>query len=223
VVVRDITERRKFEKQLELVPGLMINSSMVNAIPERPDVKIVTIPATEAAKNVGNPKVANMVMLGAYITYTLFTYLKIDPFLTLPVSMVVLYLYNFKLLPLNRLPDNIIVFGLTKEGLQNAISFLNLALAGFVTAGVAVRFVFPSVSLEGKSFWILRSSPITMRRLLWSKFWMLVVASSIAYRYSLPGRTTGRTALPRGVCPSLEMTSSLRSCTASRWPQDTCC
>jgi len=101
-------------------------------------------------------------------------------------SMVVLYLYNFKLLPLNRLPDNIFVFGLTKEGLQNAISFLNLALAGFVTAGVAVRFVFPSVSLEGKSFWILRSSPITMRRLLWSKFWMsfvplLILAEGLVY------------------------------------------
>jgi len=34
-------------------------------------------------------------MLGAYITYTLFTYLKIDPFLTLPVSMIVLYFIGY--------------------------------------------------------------------------------------------------------------------------------
>ncbi len=56
----------------ELLPGglLMINSSMVNSIPERSDVKIISIPATEAAKDIGNPKVANMIMLGAYIEAT---------------------------------------------------------------------------------------------------------------------------------------------------------
>jgi ABC-2 type transport system permease protein len=37
---------------------------------------------------------------------------------------------------------------------------------------VAARFVFPSVSLEGRSFWLLRSSPLAMRDLLWAKFWV---------------------------------------------------
>jgi ABC-2 type transport system permease protein len=36
---------------------------------------------------------------------------------------------------------------------------------------VAVRFVFPAVSLEGESFWIVRSSPLPLKDLLWSKFW----------------------------------------------------
>jgi 2-oxoglutarate ferredoxin oxidoreductase subunit gamma len=56
----------------ELLPGglMMLNSSMVTRHPERPDVKILSIPATEAAKDVGNPKVANMIMLGAYIEAT---------------------------------------------------------------------------------------------------------------------------------------------------------
>jgi 2-oxoisovalerate ferredoxin oxidoreductase beta subunit len=56
----------------ELLPGglCMINSSMVNNIPERADVRILAIPATETAKNIGNPKVANMVMLGAYLETT---------------------------------------------------------------------------------------------------------------------------------------------------------
>ena len=56
----------------ELLPGglLMVNSSMVNSIPDRSDVKILSIPATEAAKDIGNPKVANMIMLGAYIEAT---------------------------------------------------------------------------------------------------------------------------------------------------------
>ena len=38
-------------------------------------------------------------------------------------------------------------------------------------ATVAVRFVFPAVSAEGASFWIIRTSPISMRDFLWSKFW----------------------------------------------------
>jgi 2-oxoglutarate ferredoxin oxidoreductase subunit gamma len=56
----------------ELLPGglLMVNSSMMTKVPERSDVRILAVPATETAKNLGNPKVANMVMLGAYIGST---------------------------------------------------------------------------------------------------------------------------------------------------------
>jgi 2-oxoisovalerate ferredoxin oxidoreductase beta subunit len=56
----------------ELLPGglLMLNSSMVTSKPAREDVRIVEVPATDAAKEVGNPKVANMVMLGAYLKLT---------------------------------------------------------------------------------------------------------------------------------------------------------
>jgi 2-oxoisovalerate ferredoxin oxidoreductase beta subunit len=56
----------------EILPGglLMVNSSMMQELPELPEVKVVAVPATEAAKNLGNPKVANMVMLGAYLKVT---------------------------------------------------------------------------------------------------------------------------------------------------------
>jgi ABC-2 type transport system permease protein len=46
----------------------------------------------------------------------------------------------------------------------------NLALGSFVLAGVCNRFVFPSVSLEGDSFWILQSSPMSFTRILLAKF-----------------------------------------------------
>jgi ABC-2 type transport system permease protein len=59
--------------------------------------------------------------------------------------------------------------------LQNLLSFLNMGLAGFVVSAVAIRFVFPAVSIEGKSFWLVRSAPISVKRLLWSKFWMYLV------------------------------------------------
>jgi 2-oxoisovalerate ferredoxin oxidoreductase beta subunit len=56
----------------ELLPGglLMVNSSMVATKSSRTDIRIVEVPATDAAKEVGNPKVANMVMLGAYLQLT---------------------------------------------------------------------------------------------------------------------------------------------------------
>jgi len=56
----------------EVLPGglLLANSSMVTDIPDRPDVQVVKVPAYEAAKDLGNMKAANMIMLGAYIEVT---------------------------------------------------------------------------------------------------------------------------------------------------------
>lgn len=79
-------------------------------------------------------------------------------------ALVVVYLYNFSALPIEQAP-------IDSWYLQNLLAFLNLGLAGFVVASVAVRFVFPAVSLEGKAFWILRSSPLSVREILWGKFW----------------------------------------------------
>jgi ABC-2 type transport system permease protein len=41
-----------------------------------------------------------------------------------------------------------------------------------VLASIAARFIFPAVSLEGRTLWLLRSSPMGMRDLLWAKFWV---------------------------------------------------
>lgn len=78
--------------------------------------------------------------------------------------LLVVYVANVRYLPLDGA-------GLTTL-LRNVIPFLNLALAGFVLASIAARFVFPSVSLEGRALWLLRSSPLPMRDLLWAKFWV---------------------------------------------------
>jgi ABC-2 type transport system permease protein len=84
--------------------------------------------------------------------------------LLLLVALVLLYLYNFRVLDLERVPY---MTGFVK----NIYAFVNLGMAGFVMATVAVRFVFPAVSAEGAAFWIIRTSPISMRDFLWSKFW----------------------------------------------------
>src|SRR5207302_4312226 len=54
---------------------------------------------------------------------------------------------------------------------KDLYAFVNLGMAGLVMATVSVRFVFPAVSVEGLSFWIIRASPVSMRDFLWSKFW----------------------------------------------------
>jgi len=56
--------------------------------------------------------------------------------------------------------------------IRTIVSFANLGLAGFVLSAIAIRFAFPAVSLEGKAFWLLQTAPISLRALLWSKFWM---------------------------------------------------
>lgn len=78
-------------------------------------------------------------------------------------ALAVVYLYNFSVLPLERSPIRL-------EFLQNQIAFMNMALAAFVLSAVSVRFIFPAVSSEGGAFWIIRSSPITIKRFLWGKF-----------------------------------------------------
>ena len=49
---------------------ILINSSVVREKAEQPGVRTLYIPCGEISEELGNPKVANMVMLGAYIGAT---------------------------------------------------------------------------------------------------------------------------------------------------------
>jgi len=84
--------------------------------------------------------------------------------LLLLMALVMVYLYNFRVLDLERIPY-------MSGFLKNVYAFVNLAMAGFVMATVTVRFVFPAVSAEGAAFWIIRTAPISLKDFLWSKFW----------------------------------------------------
>ena len=52
-----------------VVPGgsIFVNSSMIDIKVQRTDVNAYYVPCTEIATELGNPKVSNMIMLGAYI------------------------------------------------------------------------------------------------------------------------------------------------------------
>jgi ABC-2 type transport system permease protein len=83
----------------------------------------------------------------------------------LVAALIAIYLYNFSVLPLEKGP-------IRMEYLQNLISFLNMGLAAFVLNAVSARFVFPAVSLEGEAFWIVKSSPVSIRTFLRIKFFI---------------------------------------------------
>jgi ABC-2 type transport system permease protein len=85
--------------------------------------------------------------------------------LILLAVLVVVYVYNIRVLPLYT-GEQVSFF------LINLVSFLNLGLAGFVVAAIAARFVFPAMSLEGRMLWLLKSSPLDVRRLFWTKYWV---------------------------------------------------
>jgi ABC-2 type transport system permease protein len=99
--------------------------------------------------------------------------------LILLAVLLVVYVFNIQSLPLftgERVPILLV----------SLVVFLNLGLAGFVLAAIAARFVFPAVSLEGKQMWLLRSSPLDLKALLWSKYWtgtmpLLVLALVITF------------------------------------------
>lgn len=80
------------------------------------------------------------------------------------LAVVAVYLYNFMVLPLDPA-------GGTGYFMRNLLAFLNVALVGLVVVALAARFILPGVSLEGSTLWLLRTSPLTERELLWAKFW----------------------------------------------------
>jgi len=85
--------------------------------------------------------------------------------LLLLVALMLVYLYNFRILDLEKNPY---MSGMVK----NVYAFVNLAMAGLVMSTVCARFVFPAVSAEGAAFWIIRTAPVSLRVFLWSKFWI---------------------------------------------------
>lgn len=78
--------------------------------------------------------------------------------------LLFVYVYNIQVLPIR---SNEIM----SRFLVSMVVFLNLALAGFILAAVAARFVFPAYSLEGRTLWLLRSSPLEPDTFVWSKYW----------------------------------------------------
>jgi ABC-2 type transport system permease protein len=74
--------------------------------------------------------------------------------LFLMAALLFIYLYNIRMLPLGG------------DARASIVAYANLGMAGFVIAAICLRFAYPSVSSEGKAFWMVRSAPISYRRFL---------------------------------------------------------
>jgi ABC-2 type transport system permease protein len=74
--------------------------------------------------------------------------------LFLMAALLFIYLYNVRMLPLSG------------DARATVVAYANLGMAGFVIAAICLRFAYPSVSSEGKAFWVVRSAPISYRRFL---------------------------------------------------------
>jgi len=69
-------------------------------------------------------------------------------------ALLFIYLYNIRMLPLGG------------DARATLVAYANLGMSGFVIAAICLRFAYPSVSAEGKAFWLIQSAPISYRDFL---------------------------------------------------------
>lgn len=70
VVAMNLPSLDKFETSLQAGGNLIINSSLIERGAKRSDVNVFLVPSNDIANELGNAKVANMVVLGAIIAAT---------------------------------------------------------------------------------------------------------------------------------------------------------
>jgi len=85
------------------------------------------------------------------------------------VAIVFVYGYNLSILPLKDIPS------LYSGELNDTLVFLNGPFIGFIVASIGMRFVFPSISMEGRAFWAVKSSPVSPRKILFTKLFLYLV------------------------------------------------
>jgi len=86
--------------------------------------------------------------------------------LWLIIILLALYFIN-----LHFIPEDIEI-----EQWRTILFIMNFGFCGFVLATLVVRFIYPSISLEGDSFWVLGSSPLSTATLFREKFISFFVA-----------------------------------------------
>jgi ABC-2 type transport system permease protein len=87
--------------------------------------------------------------------------------LFLMTALLFIYLYNIRMLPLG---------GDVRAPL---VAYANLGMSGFVIAAICLRFAYPSVSAEGKAFWLVQTAPVSYRTFLLVK--VLVYALPLTF------------------------------------------
>ena len=98
VLALNLPSLDKFEDTVMESGNLIINSSLVERKTKRDDVHVFYVPANKIADDLGNSRIANMVMLGAYLELT--KVVKVDS--VLEALKKVLGASKEKFIPINR-------------------------------------------------------------------------------------------------------------------------
>lgn len=67
VIAMNLPSLDKYEHLVKPGGVLVVNSSIINRNPTRTDIKVVMVPGNDIAERLGNPKMTNMVLLGALL------------------------------------------------------------------------------------------------------------------------------------------------------------
>jgi ABC-2 type transport system permease protein len=89
------------------------------------------------------------------------------------IGISVLYLSNLRLfVMLEAIPENL------RSWWQHFFFLSNFMLCAFIVTAICTRFVYPSISLEGRSFWVLQAAPFPLEKFVQTKFkiWYLPIA-----------------------------------------------
>ena len=70
IVVMNAPSLLRFQNQVKSGGTMLLNSALVKNDPSRDDVTVYRVPASEIAEEMGNIRVANMIMLGAFLKVT---------------------------------------------------------------------------------------------------------------------------------------------------------
>jgi len=85
--------------------------------------------------------------------------------LFLILALLAVYFFNLRFVPLN----------IEIEKWRTIIAMMNFGFSGFILATLAVRFIYPSLSLEGNSFWVIGTAPLSLKTLFREKFWSALI------------------------------------------------
>lgn len=107
-------------------------------------------------------------------------------------GLCLLYFYNFRLL--HGLQEELAPQ--VKRWWSVFLFLTNTSIEAFLVTAVGTRFVFQSVSLEGRSFWVIQTAPVEMDRFLRLKLWTWCIPIAVilgavfgigAYATGVPG------------------------------------